>query len=119
MTDEIKELYKNLMVFAPFSVEPKDRDVEQLKMCAEMLEDAGDSLFNATSVVTEAIIIAARSVLDREGKRVVFHLGTECQLAENKVSTEASIAWQIARMLLRSGLVKTDINFEAIESESK
>jgi len=106
--ENIKQLLADLQVFAPFSVEPKDEDVENLKNCTEMMKDAGDNLFNATSVLTQAIIVATRCVLDREGRRSLFRLGSECRLAENEVSTEASIAWQIARMLLRSGLVKME-----------
>lgn len=110
--DNIKRLLADMQVFAPFSVEPKDEDVEHLKGCAEMMKDAGDNLFHATSVLTEAVIIATRCVLDREGRRTVFRLGSECRLAENESSTEASIAWQIARMLLRSGLVKMEGNLK-------
>lgn len=106
--ENIKQLLVDLQVFAPFSSEPKDEDIEHLKNCTEMMKEAGDNLFHATSVLTEAIIIATRCVLDREGRRTVFRLGSECRLAENEFSTEASIAWQIARMLLRSGLVKME-----------
>lgn len=110
--ENIKQLLGSLEVFAPFSVEPKDEDIEHLKGCVEMMEEAGDNLFHATSVLTEAIIIATRCVLDREGRRTVFRLGSECRLAENEFSTEASIAWQIARMMLRSGLVKSGGNLK-------
>lgn len=105
---DIEDFYNSLPVFAPFSVEPKDADVETLKGCAELLKEAGDNMFHATSVLTEAVMIAARCILDKDGLRTVFRLGTECQLAENTASTETSIAWQIARMLLRSGLVKLE-----------
>lgn len=106
--DALKAFYARLPEFKPFSVEPKDGDIETLKGCAEMMKDAGDNLFHATSVLTEAVLIASRCVLDREGRRTVFRLGSECRLAENEISTETSIAWQIARMLLRSGLVKME-----------
>ena len=106
--DQMKEIYMKLSVFAPFSVEPKDEDVEHLKNCTEMMKDAGDNLFNATSVLTQAIIVATRCVLNRNGQHAAFRLGSECRLAENEPSTETSIAWQIARMLLRSGLVKME-----------
>lgn len=105
--DQLKAFYLSLPEFKPFSVEPKDEDIELLKGCAEMTQDAGSNLFKATSVLTEAILIAGRSVRDREGRKTSFRYGSECRLAENEVSTEASIAWQIARMLLRSGLVET------------
>ncbi len=106
--DQMKEIYMKLPVFAPFSVEPKDEDVESLQVCAENMKYAGDSLYKATGVLTQAIIIASRSVLNRNEVVASFRLGSECRLAENEVSTEASIAWQIARMLLRSGLVKIE-----------
>lgn len=94
--------------FAPFSMEPNEHDVETLRGCVAMLEDVGGNVEHATSVLTEAVMIAARCVRDREGRRVAFRLGGECLLAENTPSTEASIAWQMARILLRSGLVKIE-----------
>jgi hypothetical protein len=92
----------------PFSVEPTDDDIEILKGCADNLREAGDNLHHATSVVTEAVMIAARCVRDKDKRCTSYRLGTECQLAENTVSTEVSIAWQIARILLRSGIVKME-----------
>lgn len=101
-----KAFYANLMEFRPFSVEPSDETIEQLSICAEQMKDTGDNLSNATSVLTQAIIVAGRSVSAQNGKPAGFRYGSECRLAENEISTEISIAWQIARMLLRGGLVK-------------
>lgn len=90
--------------FAPFSIEPNERDVEILHGCVAMLKDVGGNVEHATFVLAEAIMIAARCVRDKEGRLAAFRLGSECQLAENSLSTEPSIAWQMARILLRSGL---------------
>ena len=108
--EQMKQFYASLMEFAPFSVEPKGKDIENLKTCADMMKDAGDNMLHATSVLTQALIAAGRSVLNKNGENACFKYGYECRLAENEISTEASIARQIAQMLLLSGIVKMEKN---------